>query len=56
LESLGVADGWRCLEVGAGGGSIAEWLCRRVGRKGAVLATDLDTRFLYALDFPNLEI
>jgi len=56
LESLGVASGWRCLEVGGGGGSIASWLCQRVGPEGRVVATDLDTRFLNALDFPNLEV
>jgi SAM-dependent methyltransferase len=56
LQALGVGNGWRCLEVGAGGGSIAEWLCRRVGPTGVVMATDLDTRFLEALAFPNLEV
>lgn len=56
LERLGVSEGWSCLDVGAGGGSIAEWLCRRVGGTGQVLATDLDTRFLDALEYPNLEV
>jgi SAM-dependent methyltransferase len=56
LESLGVGEGWRCLEVGAGGGSIAEWLCRRVGATGHVVATDTNTRFLSAIAAPNLEI
>jgi SAM-dependent methyltransferase len=56
LESLGVREGWRCLEVGAGGGSIAEWLCRRVGATGHVVATDANTRFLAAIAAPNLEI
>jgi hypothetical protein len=37
-----VGPGWRCLEVGSGGGSIAAWLCDRVGPDGSVLATDLD--------------
>jgi SAM-dependent methyltransferase len=49
-----VGDGWSCLEVGAGGGSIAEWLADRVGPGGSVTATDLDTRFLDALDHDNL--
>jgi hypothetical protein len=31
LETLGVACGWRCLEVGAGSGTIAKWLADRVG-------------------------
>jgi SAM-dependent methyltransferase len=56
LETIGVAPGWRCLEAGGGGGSIAAWLCRRVGSKGRVLAIDIDTRFLDALDYPNLDV
>ena len=45
--------------MGAGGGAIAAWLCRRVGPTGRVLATDLDPRCLAALaalDAPNLEV
>jgi SAM-dependent methyltransferase len=56
LEARGVAPGWRCLEVGAGGGSIAEWLCDRVGPEGSVLATDLDTRWVAELSRPNLRV
>ncbi|MFD0855058.1 class I SAM-dependent methyltransferase, partial [Actinomadura adrarensis] len=56
LQGRGVADGWRCLEVGAGGGSIAAWLCERVGSGGSVLATDLDTTVLGELSRSNLEI
>jgi SAM-dependent methyltransferase len=56
LEARGVAPGWRCLEVGAGGGSIATWLCDRVGPEGGVLATDLDTRWVAELSQPNLEV
>lgn len=56
LETLGVAPGWRCLEIGAGGGSIAQWLCRRVAPSGKVVATDIDTRFLEILDEPNLDV
>ena len=55
LERIGVAAGWRCLEVAAGGGSIARWLAGRVGPSGSVLATDLDPRFL--TDLPaNVEV
>jgi SAM-dependent methyltransferase len=56
LEALGVDEGWDCLELGAGGGSIAAWLCERVGGAGHVVATDLQTTFLEALDYPNLEV
>ncbi|MBW4718441.1 class I SAM-dependent methyltransferase [Saccharothrix obliqua] len=38
LARTGVRAGWRCLEVGAGGGSVAHWLAWRTG---SVLATDL---------------
>ena len=56
LETIGVAPGWRCLEVGAGGGTVCEWLCRRVGPAGRVTAMDLDARFLRALDYGNLHV
>src|SRR5262252_2571366 len=56
LMTIGVADGWHCLEVGGGGGSIASWLCDRVGPTGRVIATDIDTRFLETLDKNNLEV
>jgi len=56
LGRLGIAEGWHCLEVGGGGGSIAAWMSERVGEAGNVLATDLDTRFLDALAKPNLEV
>lgn len=44
LDRLGVSCGWRCLEVGAGHGSIARWLAERVGPTGSVLAADIDPR------------
>lgn len=47
LETLGVGPGWRCLEVGGGGGSITRWLSERVGESGHVLATELDTAELH---------
>jgi len=40
LGRTGVAAGWRCLEVGAGAGSIARWLAGRAGPSG-VIATEL---------------
>ena len=35
---------------------MAEWLCSVVGPKGTVVATDLETRFVSAIDAPNLEV
>src|SRR4030042_2715182 len=56
LEMLRVSEGWNGLEVGAGAGSVAQWLSTRVGPAGKVVATDIDTRFLSHLSVPNLEI
>ncbi|MFF7489015.1 methyltransferase domain-containing protein [Streptomyces luteogriseus] len=42
VEAAGIAEGWRCWEVGAGGPSVAAWLRERVGPTGRVLATDID--------------
>jgi len=56
FETIGVRPGWSCLEVGAGGGSIARWLAERVGPDGHVLATDIDTRFLSGLNQPPVEV
>jgi hypothetical protein len=44
LETIGVTTGGRCSEVRAGAGSIATWLCQRVGAHGQVVATDLTDR------------
>ncbi|HEY7398410.1 MAG TPA: methyltransferase domain-containing protein [Gaiellaceae bacterium] len=49
LDSLGIRPGWRCLEAGAGGGSIAAWMAERVAPNGSVLAVDLDTTHVEAL-------
>lgn len=59
LTMTGVGPGWRCLEIGGGGGSIAAWLADRVGNTGHVLVTDIDPRFLTPLveaDHPNVEV
>ena len=56
IRALGIADGWQCLEAGAGGGSVAQWLCSVVGAAGRVVAIDLDTRFLDELHEANLEV
>jgi SAM-dependent methyltransferase len=46
LAGLGDLTGSRCLEVGAGGGSVAGWLVDQVGPTGRVLATDLNPRHI----------
>ena len=56
LQRIGVHHGWQCWEIGAGPGSIAQWLCGQVGPSGSVLATDIDTRFLDQRGHPNLTV
>ena len=57
FDRLGVGEGWRCLEVGAGGGSVVRHLSERVGVSGHVLATDLEPRFLEPLtSLGNVEV
>ena len=51
-----VRPGWRCLEVGAGRGSMAAWLAERVGPDGQVVAIDIDVGYLARLDVPNLVV
>jgi SAM-dependent methyltransferase len=41
MEMLGVSEGWKCLNVGAGYGSITAWLANKVGHKGKIVATDI---------------
>jgi SAM-dependent methyltransferase len=42
VDGIGVAAGWRCWEVGAGGPGVPRLLAGRVGPTGYVVATDLD--------------
>lgn len=48
LAETGVGPGWRCLEVGAGGGTVARWLAERVAPSGEVLATDVKPHHIAA--------
>jgi SAM-dependent methyltransferase len=56
LEQTGVGEGWRCLEVAAGNGTISQWLADKVGPTGHVVTSDIDTRFIERLAGPNLEV
>lgn len=56
LAHIGVAAGWRCLEIGAGNGSLSQWLASQVGPNGVAIATDIDTNLMAGLSANNLEI
>jgi ubiquinone/menaquinone biosynthesis C-methylase UbiE len=42
LDRLGLGAGWRCVDVGAGGGDVSVALAEMVGRDGRVYAVDSD--------------
>ena len=42
LDRLGLREGWKCADVGAGGGDVTVALARVVGRDGRVYAVDAD--------------
>jgi SAM-dependent methyltransferase len=44
LDRLGLREGWRCVDVGAGGGDVSVALAEIVGRDGRVYAVDSDPR------------
>jgi SAM-dependent methyltransferase len=56
LDRLGIGAGWSCLEVGAGGGSIARFMSERVGAQGQVVATDINTDWMATLMPANVEM
>jgi SAM-dependent methyltransferase len=56
VDALGIAPGWRCWEVGAGGPSVPDGLASRVGDGGRVVATDLETRWLAGRVGPDVEV
>jgi SAM-dependent methyltransferase len=55
IERLGIARGSTCLEVGAGGGSVARWLAERVS-PGRVVATDRAMPTFDVAGLANLEL
>ena len=56
LGMFGPLAGARCLEVGAGAGSVARWLAAQAGPSGQVVATDTDPRFLADAEHAGVEV
>ena len=52
LDRIGIQPGWRCLEVGAGLGTVSQWIAKQLGDDGEVLCTDLQTDFIVEIDHP----
>lgn len=53
LDELGIAAGWKCLEVGAGAGSLVKWMAERGAH---VTAIDIGTRFIEELACDSIEV
>ncbi|MEU9095261.1 class I SAM-dependent methyltransferase [Streptomyces sp. NPDC087901] len=55
LRAIGAGPGWRCLDVGAGTGTVS---CRLLDEAGveSVLAVDRDVRFLAERPVPGLDV
>ena len=56
LERIGVVEGWRCLEIGAGNGSLSQWLAKRVGPAGKVIASDINVDLMRGIATDNLDV
>jgi ubiquinone/menaquinone biosynthesis C-methylase UbiE len=56
LIGLGVGEGWHCLELGGGNGSIAQWLAAKVGASGSVTAIDINPVLIELVPAQNLSV
>ena len=57
LATLPVQSDWRCLEIGAGNGSLSQWLAGRLRPPRKVRATDIATDDLMAgIESPTLDV
>ncbi len=56
LTRIGITSGWRCLEIGAGNGSLSKWLAQGVGPSGHVIGSDIRTDLMEGIAGGNLEV
>jgi SAM-dependent methyltransferase len=49
IRGAGFSRGFRCLEIGAGSGSMASWFARETGDPALVTTTDIDPRLVTSL-------
>jgi SAM-dependent methyltransferase len=54
--AAGFRPGARCLDVGAGSGSIARWFARETGDPALVTATDVDARLLAPIAADGVQV
>ena len=56
IKNTGIRPGWKCLEIGAGAGSILKWLSDLVGPEGTVIGIDKNTKYIQHLTDPPIKI
>jgi SAM-dependent methyltransferase len=56
IRRTGLRRAWKCLEVGAGGGSILRWLGDRVGVRGQAVGVDKKVVYLSQFSTPPFEV
>ena len=56
LNSCGISRGMKCLEIGAGAGSILKWMGQKVGMNGIATGCDQNVAYLNALNDLPYEI
>lgn len=56
LLSLGLRDGWNCLELGGGNGSMAECLREKVAPTGAVTSVEINPKLIRLVPAQNLTV
>ena len=56
FDACGMAHGWRCWEVGAGGPTLVRKIAERVGAAGYVLATDIDVSWTQEAASRNVDV
>ncbi len=56
LLALGLHEGWSCLELGGGNGSITQWLCEQAGESGSVMSIDINPTLVELVAAPNLTV
>lgn len=56
LDRFGIDEGSSCLEVGAGGGSVAVFMKKRAGEGGRVIATDINIDWMAGVLPADVEV
>ena len=56
LERTGMQEGWNCLEIGPGAGSMLRWIGEKVGKSGLVIGVDKKPVYLQKFSSPPYDI